>query len=335
MRGFSRIATGAAAVMAGWGLYSLRESRKAPPPEAEALSYLRSFMSEHGLGAAMDRFTTDTVQSDGVELKLYLFESSPEDPAVVFVPGTGVYALLYLEFMSKLADSGFNVVGYDCRGHGLSSGSRGRYTIGQMASDTSNVVTCAVERYGGRVSVAGSSQGGIVAFYAAAADDRLRSAVCHNLLAPDEPDSYRMTRYPGLYRTLLPLTPMMSVLPGGLRLPVSLYLDLNAEPCKMMPDVKGFMKNDPLVVTSISLDALASLSSTPLAKPVEEIGVPVMVVHSEFDNIFPADYVERVFSRLTCRKKMLSLAGAPHLLLIDYVDDVLPDIVSWLDETLR
>lgn len=322
------------AVAGLWGIYSMREALKTGIPEKRAFEYLGSLLDEHDLGYVMERFETATVESDGVELKLYVFESSPGDPAVVFIPGTGVYALLYGRFMSELSDRGFNVIGYDCRGHGLSGGPRGSYSIGQMVEDTRNVVSYAIGRYGEKVAVAGSSQGGIVAFYTAAADGRLGCAVCHNLLAPDEPDNYRMTRFPAVFKRLIRLMPLVRFFPGWLRVPVSLYLDLNSEPCRLMPDMRRFMKSDPLVVLSISLEALASLTDTPLATPVEEMEVPVMVIHSELDNIFPADYVKRVFDRLRCRKKMVSLDGTPHLVLIDFVDDVLPEVVSWLEENL-
>ena len=325
----------AGSLAAGWGLYSLREALKTPISEEQAFEYLGPFLGEHDLGYVMDRFETASIESDGVELKLYLFESSPGDPSVVFIPGTGVYAPLYGKFMSDLSDQGFNVIGYDCRGHGLSGGGGGDYTIGQLVEDTRNVVSYAIERYGERVAVAGSSQGGIVAFYTAAADSRLGCAVCHNLLAPDEPDNYRMTRFPAVFKRLIGLTPLLRFLPGGLRVPVSLYLDLSAEPCRLMPDMKEFVRSDPMLVLSISLDALVSLTDTPLATPVEEIKVPVMVIHSELDNIFPEDYVRRVFDRLECKKKLVSLENTPHLVLIDFVDDIMPEVVSWLKENLE
>jgi pimeloyl-ACP methyl ester carboxylesterase len=331
----ARLAAGALAAAGGMAFYSVQQANKPIPDEEEAYGFLRSFFRPFGLEYVMDRFSTDSISSDGVELKLYLFESSPGDPAAVFIPGTGVYALFYAEFLAKLSGKGYNVVGFDCRGHGMSTGKRGGYTMDQLVADTMNVVSYAEERYGDRVAVAGSSQGGIAAFYTAAADSRLKSAVCHNILAPDEPDNYRMTRYPGLYRRLIPLIPLMNLLPGELRVPVSLYLDLNSEPCRKIPDVGEHMKVDPMVVTTISVEALSSLVGTPMAVPVEQIEVPVMVVHSELDNIFPTDYVDRVFERLNCHKKMACLDKAPHLVLTDYVDEILPEITSWLDETLR
>lgn len=334
MRKMTRAALFAAAAgFAGWCVYSARNASRPVPEESTAFDYLRTLLARQGKEDALEGYRVERLRT-GVELSLYLYESSPGDPCVVFVPGTSVYALLYAEFLSKLSKRGFNVVAFDPRGHGLSSGRRGSYNIGQLVEDTKNVISFAIERYGDRVAVAGSSQGGIIAFYTAAADPRLKAAVCHNLLAPDEPDNYRMTRFPELFRNVMKAMPVARYLPKELRLPVPLYLDLSAEPCELVGDLQSFMKNDPLLVTAISLEALTSLGTTPLAVPVEEIEVPVLVIHSELDNIFPEDYVRRVFERLTAKKGLVFLERRPHMVLTDYVDEVLPKVVDWLDETL-
>ncbi len=111
--------------------------------------------------------------------------------------------------------------------------------------------------------------------------------------------------------------------------PVAAYLDLAAEPSRLYPDVKAWIKRDPLTVNGVSLSALISLTSEPIARRVEEIDTPVMVIHSGEDNIFPEDYVRRVFARLTCDKEFLYLPGRPHLVTIDYVDELLPAVAAW------
>jgi esterase/lipase len=67
-----------------------------------------------------------------------------------------------------------------------------------------------------------------------------------------------------------------------------------------------------------------------MAVGVEEIETPIMVIHPEEDNIFPEDYVRRVYDRLNCEKEFLYLEGKPHLVMIDYVDEILPPIAGWL-----
>jgi pimeloyl-ACP methyl ester carboxylesterase len=122
---------------------------------------------------------------------------------------------------------------------------------------------------------------------------------------------------------------------GEVMIPVSAYLDLNAEPSRLVPDVGKFIKEDPLTVNAVSLAALASLAGSPMARRVEDIETPVMVIHAGQDNIFPEDYVRRVYERLTCEKEFVYLPDAPHLVMIDYVDTILPPIVEWLKRMME
>ena len=316
MKNRTRIAGTAAAAMVGWAAYSHAKMNKAVPPYGEVRAYIESLLGRVGLGELCGSWTEEELDLGDRKLSLYHFKSDPGDPVMVFVPGTSVYALLYTEYMYKLSREGFNVVGLDPRGHGRSSGKRGVYTLGKLAEDAMAVIDYAITTYGDRVAVSGSSQGGMTAFYCAAAEPRLKAAICHNVIAPDEPDNERMTRRPDLFRPLIPLLPLLQPAMdsplGELMTPVSLYLDLKAETSRLIPDVGRFLKEDPLAVNAVSVSALHSLASTPLAKKVEEIETPIMVIHAGRDNIFPEDYVRRVYDRLTCEKELLYLPDAPH-----------------------
>jgi len=135
---------------------------------------------------------------------------------------------------------------------------------------------------------------------------------------------------------LLPaFKPLMDSPLGELMIPVTLYLDLKAEPSRIIPDVLRFLKEDPLALTAVSLRALHSLPTTPMARRVEDIAVPVMVVHAGRDNIFPEDYVRRVYDRLTCEKEFLYLEDKPHLVMTDYVDEIVPPIAAWLAKMME
>jgi pimeloyl-ACP methyl ester carboxylesterase len=341
LRNAAKIAGGAAAAgMAGWAAYSYKMMNKPIPLDGEARAYAKSLMEKVGLGEFFDTWREERIRAGDNELALYHFESEPGDPTMVFVPGTSIYALVYIEYLYKLSKQGFNVVGFDPRGHGMSSGKRGVYTLGELVDDAVAVIDHAVNTYGDNVAVSGSSQGGMVAFYCAAAEPRLKAAVCHNIIAPDEPDNERMTRWPGFYGILLGMSklpfiqPLLNTPMGYVMPPVSAYLDLEAEPCRVFPALPEFFREDPLIVNAVSLSALASLGATPMAVRVEDIKTPVMVVHPGEDNIFPEDYVRRVYDRLNCEKEWLYLEGKPHLVLIDYVDEILPTIAEWLKKVM-
>jgi len=329
----------AATGLAGWVFYSYSRMKKPIPDEDAARTYAGELFQKVGMGHLYGTWEEEWLDLPDRRLALYHFKSQSEDPVLVFVPGTSVYALLYTWFMHEMRMRGFNVVGFDPRGHGMSSGPRGVYTLGQLLEDALAVVDHTVSLYGERVAVAGSSQGGMVAFYCAASDTRLKAAVCHNVIAPDEPDNERMTRWPALFRPMIPLLPALRPLMasplGRLMVPVALYLDLKNEPSRIIPDVVGFLKEDPLAVNAVSLGAFLSLACTPLARKVEEIRVPVMIVHGGRDNIFPEDYVRRVYERLACEKEFLLLPEKPHLVMTDYVDEIVPPIAAWLKKMME
>ena len=330
----------AAAGTVGWVAYSrLKMKRRLPEGDEIWSYYISSFLDRVGLGELYGSWEEEWLELEGRTLALYHFRGEPGDPVMVFVPGTGCYALLYIEYMYKLSRQGFNVVGFDPRGHGRSSGKRGVYTFDRLVEDALAVIHHAGLSYGGQVAVSGSSQGGMAAFYCAAAEPRLKAAVCHNIIAPDEPDNQRITRRPGLIRPLMPFLPLFKPLLatplGELMVPLSLYLDLKAEPSRFFRDVSRFFKEDPLMVNAVSLAAFHSLALTPMARKVEQIEVPVMVVHAGRDNIFPEDYVRRVYSRLACEKEFLYLPRAPHLVMTDNVDEIVPAVSSWLNSRMK
>ncbi len=329
----------AAAGAAGWAAYSHLKMKGRLPEGDEIWSYyISSFLEKVGLGELYGSWDEEWLELAGRTLALYNFRGGPGDPVMVFVPGTGCFALLYIEYMYKLSRQGFNVVGFDPRGHGRSSGKRGVYTLGQLVEDALAVIDHASLAYGNPVAVSGSSQGGMVAFYCAAAEPRLKAAVCHNIIAPDEPDNERITRWPGLTRPLMPFLPFFKPLLatplGELMIPLSFYLDLKAEPSRFFRDLSRFFKEDPLMVNAVSLAAFHSLARTPMARRVEEIEVPVMVIHAGRDNIFPEDYVRRLYARLTCEKKFLHLPHAPHLVMTDNVDELMPAVSPWLKKMM-
>jgi len=276
----------------------------------------------------------DRVQCGDIELHLDVFSASDKGPALVFVPGTSVYSLFYAEFMHKMSLLGFNVVGFDPRGHGRSSGLRGSYTIDTLLEDARAVVGYAMDRFGDGVAISGSSQGGITAFYAAGSDERLSAAVCHNIAVLGEPEAFGITRWPAFSKQFSKLLPLAALTPE-LRIPISSYLDLSAEPTKFGPNALEFVKNDPLAVLALASKALASLSSTPPPRPIEQIEVPVMVIQGELDAMFTEAYTRPIYDRLTCDKEFLLVTGATHLVLTNNVDQVVPEVAAFLNAKMR
>lgn len=273
------------------------------------------------------------IDANGYRLHLMVFPRAENTPIIVMIPGTSVYALHYIQFMYDMYKQGYTVIGFDPRGHGQSSGPRGNYTISGIVDDALAVVKYARGRFGGKVVLAGSSQGGMAAFYAAARDDELAAAVCHNIADLNGRDNLVLSQIrPPLF--LIPVCEYLMNIYANYSFPISLYLDLKKEKLPDGTDAAAFVKADPLATTWITFRALNSLLHTDMAKPVEKITVPIMLIHAGKDNIFPQAYVESIFNRLTCRKKYLLFKDREHLVMTNNVDEVVPPVTAWLKEVM-
>lgn len=274
------------------------------------------------------------IEANGYRLHLIIATAGKDAPNLICIPGTTAYAQVYAQFGYDMCKQGFNLIGFDPRGHGQSSGPRGDYTINGLVDDTLAVVKYVRNRFGGKVALAGSSQGGMVAFYAAARDDSLNAVVCHNIADLNGKDNLVLStiRPP---RFLVPVARLFMNLYARFSIPVALYLDLKKEKFPDGTDAATLLKTDPLAVSWISFRALNSLLRTDLAKPVEQIKVPVMLIHAGKDNIFPQAYVEGLYSRLTCRKNYLLLKDREHLVMTNNVDEVVPPITNWLKDIME
>lgn len=295
--------------------------------------FLEEICRRRGVEPFFERFERDCTTSGGLELHLDVIEVDGNRPTLVFMPGTNAYAVLYGEFLAAVADSGFNVVGFDPRGHGRSEGRRGSYTVPELMADMRAAVRYARERFGDPVVVSGSSQGGITAFYVAAEGYPVAGALCHNLADLGDPTSVQLTANPVLSRYAKPLVLYLSRVLPEFRVPMTFYIDLANEPVRGLGNSRDLLKEGALLVPFIRLKGIASLGSEKLPCPVEDVRTPVMVLHGARDVIFPRRYVESIYERLTCSKVLKVYEDFHHYILFDNVDTVVPDVVEWLEDT--
>ncbi len=285
-----------------------------------------------GFKHLIPRFDQAHTYSDNIRLHLDIVEVDKNAPTIVFIPGTAVYALCYAEFMVQLADGGYNVIGFDPRGHGRSGGKRGDYTVEELMRDTQAVITYAIENYSDEVSLVGSSQGGITAFYVAAIDDRVKTAVCQNFADLGDPSSTQLSRIPWLVKFTKPAFVPLAQLFPQFKIPISAYINLSKEKVKYFGNVQKFLDIDPYTLKSVRLRTLKSLATTPVPCPIEKIKTPIMVIQPGLDNIFPVKYTKRLFRKLTCKKRLQIFTSYTHTLLFDNAIEVSPAVLNWLNE---
>lgn len=139
-----------------------------------------------GLDRLIARCEDASVAWRDQQVHLEIIEVGRGLPTVVFHHGYGAYTRLYLPFLGLLADSGYNVVGIDRPGHGLSDGRRGDCTVAEAAAVTRNVLASVVRpRFGGPVVLMGSSAGGmLVSCLLPYLDHEVQAAVSHNVQDP-------------------------------------------------------------------------------------------------------------------------------------------------------
>lgn len=269
-----------------------------------------------------------------LHLDVLEYDHKEEIPTIVFMPGTNAYSMLYNEFLTQLRDNGFNVIGFDPRGHGRSDGKRGSYTISELLEDMDAVVAYARQRFGSKIYLAGSSQGGITAFYYAAKPyQNIRGAICHNAAELTGEDSLHLTRNPTFSRYLKPILEATEPYLPETPIPMNAYLDLKKEPVNGMGTAADVIMTDPLCIPYVRLKTLHSLSNTPLPVELGDIETPLYFLHGAKDTIFPEWYMQKLYDQLTMPlKKMRVYSDLYHYLIVDNAPAIVPDIVDWINE---
>ena len=316
-----------------WYMFSYLSLHRKLPAECALREWQTQARKRLGVDVDMNLVERDCITVDGGCLYVDVLSVEQGGPTVVFMPGTAAYAELYIEFIFALHSKGFNVVGFDPRGHGRSCGPRGDFTIQEMVDDAIEVARYAKRRFGGKVGISGSSQGGVVSFYVAATGEVISAAMCHNFAVLDGKDNVQLSNFRPPQWAMPFILALFYRLPF-LVLPVTFYISFPYTLRDGTPALK-FLKKDPGAVVAYSLRAMSTLGKTPMAVPVEQIKTPIMLIGAKGDKVFPPAFVERIFERLTCKKRYVNFDLDTHLILVNYVKEVIEPIAQWFDETLR
>ena len=270
------------------------------------------------------------ITSNGLKIHLLILEDQKTSPVIIFVHASGFYAQHYMEFLTLLNQRGFNVIGLDLEGHGKSEGERGDFTFKEVVRNIYDTTTYAIENYGSRVGIMGTSQGGIATFYSLSADKRLKSGVCHcaAILSERQSDCILPTRG----RILKPFVKLF----GRLHfIKFNLWTYINRYTFYLQPEKLKALKKDPYFVKSYTLRSLHSLATASPPEKIENIKTPIMFIHPETDGIFPMEYMRSLYDKLTCPKRFEVIPGMKHMFLEENPGAVIDILDKWFTETLK
>jgi nucleoside-diphosphate-sugar epimerase/alpha-beta hydrolase superfamily lysophospholipase len=138
------------------------------------------------------------------ELHVEVHEAGGADATVVYSPDAGGHARSCAPLLAALRAAGFNAIGVDRPGHGLSTGRRGDAPIEATLDALEEVVRWARERYGLPVALAGAGLGATISRCALTREPDVVCAVCGDPgLPPPRPS--RQARAAGWLARAAPL----------------------------------------------------------------------------------------------------------------------------------
>lgn len=274
------------------------------------------------------------IGSGGVSIVLSVWDGTPGEPAVVFLPGTMTHPLFYEDLLDALSRDGLTVVGLHAQAHGKSPRTRRPLTFGTLVRNAADAVAWTRGAYPGRpVAVLGSSQGGILAV-ALAARHPVDAVFAHNIMDPALRGTIAITRFPRwlsrLYPGVVAAIRLAARAAPGLPVPFGAYLDIRRV-CRDDQNAAYFY-SDPLGRRSYPLRFMASLLTADMWDVRNgSIRCPVTVIASRGDPLFPLSYIREVFGQIAApHKDLVVVESKAHLLFNEDLDAVLPVLLPRL-----
>jgi len=254
------------------------------------------------------------VQCGKVNLNLEFYEHPEPEATVIFLPGTGCSASFYHPFLQALCWNGYNVAGLDLRGHGLSTGERGDWSIEEVFEDI-KAVKNAIQN-GLPLGIMGSSQGGFMAFYAIHEIEGFSFAICHN-------GGYLSDLF--LTKTLLfKAFKRLAYTFPFIQVP---HLHVNWRFVFEERKKLNWLFKNPLFVPRYSLRALYSLFTYSPKNPPK---CPVLFITGEREYVVPNFIPKRAKKKWGEVITYKEIKGAGHMLPLEHPEATIMTINEWL-----
>jgi lysophospholipase len=281
------------------------------------------------LEGAFDRLVHEWVERDDALIHLEVHEAAAGAPTVVIAHGLGDHARRLTSLSVALAQTGYNVVAVDRRGHGISEGRRGDASLEEDLAVLETATRLARQRFGGPVVLLGDSLGGIMVWYLLTREPEVDAAVCHDVSHPE------VLLDPSM-RVKAPLTRMLGRIAPRLRIPVRQIADY--EHVALDPVTKAYFDDelDKLFNFTITARSAASYLRFRPQVPWERVMTPTLVIAGAEDRMVSPAFIERCLARSKPpRTSYTKIPGAGHQLFLDDLGDSLPPLVDWIGSTLE
>jgi len=255
--------------------------------------------------------------SCGAPITLSIWKAGKNAPSLVFYPGTMASPLIYSELLHRLRAYGFNVLGIHQLSHGKSPRIKKNFTFQDLLQNGRDAVSYALERFGGRVALAGHSQGGILCLAQAGVDERLDVALPFCFLLPDQPEAVEITRlkrFAPQRERLLHILQRAAVHMPRFPVVIPMYLELE----RVFAGSYGFSAANVLRDTRLSypLAYVASLFSANLSYLTQpgHIRCPVLGMVAADDALFTPELMRETLRRIEApHKELIVMPGGGHM----------------------
>ncbi len=276
----------------------------------------------------MSAWTTGTVVArDGVALATHRWPGAADGASrgatVLVVHGYAEHVRRYDALATDLHGAGFDVIGFDLRGHGASGGRRADVEDFDIYVDDVAAVAEAVAADAPDLAVLGHSMGGAIAA-------RFAQRGTHDLSALVLASPYLINAVPvppwlePLARLLQRIVPQLGV------------RELDTEGLSRLPEEVRAYETDPLIYNGL-VKARMGVQLVDGGRRVLEgaapLDVPTLVLHGEADRIADPEGSRRFAERTG--SELRTYPGGFHELFFDRVRaEVRRDVVAWLEGRL-
>jgi lysophospholipase len=287
-----------------------------------------SALASLDLEGGLSRLEHAWVKQDGILIHLEIHAIAPGAPTVVIAHGLGDHTRRLTPLALALGEAGFNAIGLDRRGHGISEGRRGDASLDEDFAVLRLGIAQARERFGGPVVLLGDSLGGIMIWYLLTEGADVDAVVCHDISHPDVPHDPSM-------RFKAPLMRLVGAVAPRLSIPVRRVADYDH--VALDPVTKAYFDGevDKLFNFSVSARSAASYLAFRPSRPWEEVPTPALVIAGAEDRMVSPRFIEASLERSKPPNTAYTkVPGAGHQLFLDDLGASLQPLLDWLQKTV-